>query len=426
MTDVASPGLPRLLLAGEVGLRPDGLERALTRAGFRVCEGTSRESDAPADAILLTVAPSDRAALAELLGDDDNGPPRVVLLSGTDPELAGAALELGADDAVLAPVYLPELCARLHARIRDRQAPRRTTAEREARGALEHFVAEARATLLPEEIVLALLRRLARAFDLAGCAFVVPGSGDRGRVVAETGSAAAPSELDLRGYPEILEALRTRRAHTSSAPGAAPTLAVPVWQGEGQAVLLLRVHEGRPPLGAAQVALAGGLGEAAARALATAGRLDGGASLERRLHEEFERARRYSLSFALILVAVDALESALGGLDEDSGGRLAADVAAELRRTLRLPDFVGRYTGAGFAIVLPETDAAGARRSVSRLRERLAALPLEPDGRRTGLSAGIVAYPHPAVTQPDDMFALVEAALKRGRAQVGERVGIAD
>ena len=41
-------------------------------------------------------------------------------------------------------------------------------------------------------------------------------------------------------------------------------------------------------------------------------------------------------------------------------------------------------------------------------------------------SAGIVTYPHPAVTQADDMFALVEAALARGKAQVGERVGVAD
>ena len=42
------------------------------------------------------------------------------------------------------------------------------------------------------------------------------------------------------------------------------------------------------------------------------------------------------------------------------------------------------------------------------------------------LSAGIVTFPHPAVTQPDDLFALVEAALARGKAQVGERVGVAD
>jgi diguanylate cyclase (GGDEF)-like protein len=423
---VESLGLPRLLLAGEAGSRPDGLERALTRAGFRVCEGTCVDPAAPPDAILLTVGPANRVTLADLLRGGENGPPRVVLLAGGDADLPGAALELGADDAVSAPVHLPELCARIHARIRDRQAPRRTAYEREAREALETLVAEARTTLLPDEIVLALVRRLARAFDLAACAFVATGPGERGRVVAEVGSRPDGDELDLRGYPEILEAVRTRRAVTMSAPGPVPTLVLPVGEPDGTAVLLLRAHDGRPPLAAAQLALATGLGEAAARALASPGRGDGVAALERRLHEEFERARRYSLSFALVLVAVDALEAALGGVDDEAGGRLVADVAAELRRTLRLPDFVSRYAGEGFAIVLPETDLAGARRSVGRLRERLASLPLEPDGRRTGLSVGIVAYPHPAITQPDDMFALVEAALKRGRTQEGERVGVAE
>jgi hypothetical protein len=62
---------------------------------------------------------------------------------------------------------------------------------------------------------------------------------------------------------------------------------------------------------------------------------------------------------------------------------------------------------------------------VARVREQLLA------GRNGGgaeppLSAGIVTYPHPAVSQADDLFALVEAALARGKAQSGERVGVAD
>jgi hypothetical protein len=60
------------------------------------------------------------------------------------------------------------------------------------------------------------------------------------------------------------------------------------------------------------------------------------------------------------------------------------------------------------------------------MREQLGLPPLGPSGADSPFSAGIVTYPHPAVTQADDMFALVEAALARGKAQVGERVGVAD
>ena len=427
MTDAALPeplDLPRVLLAGDVAARPDGLERALTRAGFRVAEGADDPDSAP-DAVLLTIGAAGREGVADLLLDGADGPPRIVVLAAGDPDLAGAALELGADDAMVAPVHLPELCARVHARIRDRQAPRRTVYERGAREALDRLVAESRHALLPDEVVLALVRRLSRAFDLAGCAFLAA-QGQRGRIVAEVGAGPDPAGLDLRAYPEVLEALRTRRPATMSGPGPGGTIVLPVGDPAAQGILLLHPHPERPPLAAAQLALAANLGEAAAQALVPGARGEAAAGLEQRLQEEFERARRYALSFSLVLVSVDALEEAVHRLDAEAGGQLLADVLTELRRALRLPDFVSRYAAEGFAMVLPETDVAGARRSVQRIRDRLAMLPLESYGRRTPLSAGIVGFPHPAVTQADDMFVLVEAALRRGRAQVGERVGVAD
>jgi hypothetical protein len=49
-----------------------------------------------------------------------------------------------------------------------------------------------------------------------------------------------------------------------------------------------------------------------------------------------------------------------------------------------------------------------------------------PLGERAHLSAGIVAWPHPAVEQPGDLMVLLEAALRRGKAQSEERIGIAE
>jgi PleD family two-component response regulator len=260
---------PRVLLAGDAAARPDGLERALTRAGFLVAEGPCRDPGNRADAVLLATHASGIDEIAAVLALCEDTAPRIILFAGADPELPGTALTLGADDALGPPIHLPELCARVQARIRDR---------RRIAGAAAEF-------------------------------------GDGRRV-------------------------------------------------ESQA-------------------------------------------LERRLHEEYERARRYSLGFSLVLLAIEALE----GTDER--------IADELRRILRLPDFVGRYREAEYAIVLPETGPEGARRSIGRMRERLGAL---PPGT---LSAGIVSYPHPAVTQPDDLFALVEAALARGKAVEG-KVGVAE
>jgi PleD family two-component response regulator len=422
-------GRSRVLLTGDAAARPEGLERALTRAGFHIEETPPAPDQPPPDALLTTLRSAEGAGLEELLAAAATEPPRIIVFTAEDREGPMAALTLGAADALAAPVHLAELCARLALRIRDRQAPSRTPYETRIRDSLRGLVDEAGTVLHPDEITLALVRRLGRALGLAHCAFVITRPGeDEGRVIADVAEARVEHDrLDLARYPEIGEAVRSRRtlsmADAHAGGGAAPPMiVVPATADESVVgVLLIRGQPSAPPLNAAQLGLAGSLAEAAARALVSARASDGSSTrvltpptLDRRLQEELERARRYSLSFSLVLldVAVPAEEKAA---DAAAGERQRLEIGTRLRRELRLPDFVSSYGTGEFAIVLPETGADGARRSVARIGERLA-----------GVSAGIVAFPHPAVTVPDDMFALVEAALRRGQTQGGERVGVAE
>ena len=430
-----------MLLAGDASARPAGLERALTRGGFVVTEVPPVNGELEPDAILVTLAGAgDLEARAAVCAGHPDSPPVVVLVAAPDSDAPAAALALGADDALAAPIHLPELCARLHARIRDRQSPRGTLREGAVRRALDGLVGEGRMMLRPDEVVLALVRRLARAFDLLSCSFVAVGPGPTdARVVAEVGpgplAVSGESLLDQAEHPEIAEAIRSRRAAARS-DGSATALPA-VADGRVLGVLVIRRREAHPGLSPAQVQFAESLAEAAARALEPVhsgghgpGNGNGASpglrnlaappavSLDHRLQEEFERARRYSLSFSLVLLNV-------GALGTEAGEPLLAETGERLRHELRLPDFVSRYGGGEFAIVLPETGLDGARRSVARMRDQLGSPP-RGSPVTDHFSAGIVTYPHPAVTQADDMFALVEAALARGKAQVGERVGVAD
>jgi GGDEF domain-containing protein len=417
---------PRVLLTGDASARPGGLERALTRAGLHIEETAPGPGGIPPDALLTTLPAADPEQLRRLLADAALDPPRIIVFAAEDRDAPVTALDLGAADALAAPIHLPDLCARIAARVRDRQAPVRTPHEARVRNSLRDLGEEARTMLQPEEIALALVRRLGRALDLARCALVLVGPGeDEGKIVAETGGVRGErSRLDLTRYPEIGDAVRSRRTlaatDTAFPEAGAPMTVLPVVVEDAvAAVLLLHGHGSAPKLSASQLGLAAHLGEAAARALESQGQARrphdlSPAPLDRRLEEELERARRYSLGFSLVLMNVDpAVEN--GPRDDQAVGRRRHETAGRLRRELRLPDFVSNYGADDFAAVLPETGADGARRTVIRIRERVG-----------GISAGIVAYPHPAVTAPDDLFALVEAALRRGQAQSGERIGIAE
>ena len=165
---------------------------------------------------------------------------------------------------------------------------------------------------------------------------------------------------------------------------------------------------------------------------------------------EFERARRYALSFSVVRIDLD-LDAAAGAFGADEAGDpgpLLAAVGEVLRGGVREPDFVARFGGSEFALILPETGAAGARATVSRLRAGLARVRLpmadgggNGDGKDNGaaagkrageraglqlrLNAGIAAFPHPAVEAPGDLLALAEAALGRGRLAEGDGIGVA-
>lgn len=468
---------PRVLLLGEPTLRPDGLERALVRGGFQVLEADRLPEDAPAgslpDLVLLTV-PDAGATLSTELDHLRVGAwaevPVLAVLASDQPDGVVTALRLGASEAMSAPVNLGELCARVEARLRGRASLDASRRERRVNGLMFDIFAEVSTAIRPDEILQTLVRRVGAALELAHCSFLLTPPGEpTGRVVAVHESPTLRDlTVDLARYPEVREAVRTERpvfipdvhTHPLFAEVRAhwaeqqvrvqirSVLAIPVsLQGHIAGVFLLRTRRSDGPLTPEQVAFAETITTAAARVLETeerrstmyrrlagvsahdpltgCGTLD---ALDRRIREEFERARRYALSFSLILLDVDQLGALNERLGNDGGDRVLAELGHLLQRQLRAPDFVSRYGGDEFALILPETDLGGARRSVWRLREQILSSPFADLAMedRPKLSAGIVTFPHPSAVHTEDLFALVEAALLRGKAQTDERIGTAE
>lgn len=472
-----APNRPSLLLLGDPAARPDGLERALIRAGFQVSEadGVARASPAAGiPDILLACLPHTDDALKALLGDRDaaqwGAVPLVVTLADGDPEGVVRALALGAADALATPVHLSELCARLALRVRARIESATTDQHSVSTTRLFEAFQDITTALRPEEILDTLIQRLGATLNLrhVSCILTPPGSGEGRAVAVFEDTRARDLAIDLAKYPEIVEAVQSQRTvyvpdlqrsplfestrerwrHAQVAVEVQSVAAIPILTlGKVVGVVLLRTRAGDAPISQEQVTFAESLVRATSRlleseerraaisrrqvsagvadALTGCGTLD---ALGARIRDEFERARRYGLRFSLVLLDVDGLREFNARLGMDGGDRLLADLGMLLQREIRAPDFVARYSGDEFALVLPETDLEGARMTVERVRRRIAQYvfrDLRP-GEFPELTAGLAAYPHPAALVTEDLFALAEEALRLAKDQVPERIASAE
>jgi diguanylate cyclase (GGDEF)-like protein len=131
-------------------------------------------------------------------------------------------------------------------------------------------------------------------------------------------------------------------------------------------------------------------------------------ALFRRFQEEVHRAERYGRSIAVAMVDVDHFKSF-----NDMEGHLCGDeslkkIAAVLSSNLRKTDFVGRYGGEEFIVLVPETQLAQAMETFVRLKSAVEGTVFQGREKAAYLtvSLGVSLYPK----HGDNPKALIEAA----------------
>lgn len=110
-----------------------------------------------------------------------------------------------------------------------------------------------------------------------------------------------------------------------------------------------------------------------------------------KLQHEYERVCRYESDLTIILVDVDhfkRINDTHGHLFGDQALKIIANV---LERSVRVTDFVARWGGEEFLVVLPETDLGGGKTIAQRILKDIAQTQLDCDGQIISLtiSAGL-------------------------------------
>jgi diguanylate cyclase (GGDEF)-like protein len=135
------------------------------------------------------------------------------------------------------------------------------------------------------------------------------------------------------------------------------------------------------------------------------------------LDVEIQRAERFGGSLALIVADLDDFKQINDRYGHQVGDEVLRAFAALLRETAREVDLPARYGGEEFAILLPQTDATGARRLAERLRRNLSSKPISTNaGGLVAVTAsfGVAAYPDAPTAAA--LFAAADDALYKAKA----------
>lgn len=102
-------------------------------------------------------------------------------------------------------------------------------------------------------------------------------------------------------------------------------------------------------------------------------------------------AHRYGLPFSALLIDVDHFKAINDTHGHRAGDEALCAVARLLKSGSRESDFVARYGGDEFALLLPQTDCAGARTLAERIRTRLEQTPVSSNRQElcARISAGV-------------------------------------
>jgi diguanylate cyclase (GGDEF)-like protein/PAS domain S-box-containing protein len=123
---------------------------------------------------------------------------------------------------------------------------------------------------------------------------------------------------------------------------------------------------------------------------------------------EAERSRRSGRPFALILLDSDNLKKINDAFGHQVGSRALCRVANALRAACRAIDTAARIGGDEFAVVLPETDAAGAQAVADRISQSVINDTEQP---QISISFGIAAMLPNSSDSVEQIFAAADAAL---------------
>src|ERR1039458_9668661 len=146
--------------------------------------------------------------------------------------------------------------------------------------------------------------------------------------------------------------------------------------------------------------------------------------LEEVLDREVRRAARAAQSLGLLMIDLDHFKRFNDTYGHEAGDAVLRETGLSLTKGIRAEDFVCRFGGEEFVVILPTADLEASCARAERLRLKMKELTILHQGRSMGMltiSVGVAVFPEHAMS-PKELMAAADAAMyeakRGGRDQV--------
>ncbi len=136
-----------------------------------------------------------------------------------------------------------------------------------------------------------------------------------------------------------------------------------------------------------------------------------------RVYDEFLRWQRYQRPLTLAVCDIDKFKLINDTYGHQVGDRVLQVFSKALLKRLRAVDFLGRFGGEEFVVLLPETSANDAFPMLDKIRSALASLPFSFKGQPVQITLSIGITEFASADTPDRVFARADSALYAAKNQ---------
>jgi diguanylate cyclase (GGDEF)-like protein len=321
-------------------------------------------------------------------------------------------------------------------------------------------------TLDPEEVLYLIVRKISDIIPVTRCSILSISFGeDRFAKVVSTFESHSIKHLtlDIKKYPEIEKALKTRQSvivkdamkdplmkkvrKIIEPMGIRSIVVIPIiFRDEVIGTLFLRTSRKRHNFTEREINLCQRIASASANALnhaflfekikseraelkklAITDFLTGVYNVRyfyHRLSDEFSRAQRYDTPLSCIMFDIDFFKRINDNYGHRTGDMVLREFATLAKKVVRSSDVLARYGGEEFIILLPHTTPKGAHAEAVRLSNKIKKHRFKgvKSSDRITISTGISSYPHNRIETQDALINFADDALLSAKKSGRDRI----